>query len=45
MPTKLQMFEQLARKANLSKDAIDIRFAIRFGIENRISNKKIRESL
>jgi len=44
-PTKAKTFEALARKARQTRDSADIRNALRFGIENRISTSKIRIAL
>jgi len=44
-PTKLETFKALAQKARRTRDNMDIRNALRFGVENRISTKKIREFL
>lgn len=40
-----EMFESLARIARNSDDKMDMRKALRFGIENKIPNSKIREFL
>ena len=45
MPTKIEQFKVLAAKARKTKDQSDIRAALRFGIENRISTAKIRQFL
>ena len=39
------IFEALASKARISKDDLDIKNALRFGIENKIPNKIIRNLL
>lgn len=44
-PTKLETFKALAQKARRTKNSMDIRMALRFGVENRISTVKIREFL
>ena len=43
--TKMQTFQALAARARRTKDSSDIRTALRFGIENRISTAKIRQFL
>ena len=44
-PTKKETFEVLARIARKTGDSQDIRNAMRFGIENRISTTTIRRLL
>ena len=44
-PTKKSTFIAMARKAKQSNDKQDIRNALRFGIENRISTTEIRKYL
>ena len=44
-PTNKERFEALARKARNSTDPMDMRIAMRFGIENRISTTTIRKLL
>ena len=47
MATKQDIFtfKGLARIARQTNDPMDKQIALRFGIENRISNEKIRKSL
>lgn len=44
-PTKKSVFLALAAKARKTKDSMDIRLALRYGIENRISTTEIRKAL
>ena len=43
--TKFETFKTLANIAKQTKDEKDIQIALRYGIENRISVKRIRENL
>lgn len=45
MVTKKNTFETLAQIARKTKDSQDIRNALRFGVENRISTTTIRKLL
>lgn len=42
---KIDVFEALAHKARVTRDSDDIKIAMRYGIENRVSVQKIRQLL
>ena len=39
-----QRFIAMAQKAHRTKDSMDLRYALRFGVDNNIPNKTIRKN-